>query len=66
MGSEWRLRAITAQHGFGIDQWLETKIVTSYGKLKIANAVSNRDLFWAIRGGGGGTFGVVIEATWKA
>jgi hypothetical protein len=28
--------------------------------------VSNRDLFWALRGGGGGTFGVVVEATVKA
>lgn len=28
--------------------------------------MSNQDLFWAIRGGGGGTFGVVVEATWKA
>jgi len=28
--------------------------------------VSNPDLFWALRGGAGGTFGVVVEATVKA
>jgi hypothetical protein len=32
----------------------------------VANAVSNPDLFWALRGGGGSTFGVVVEATVKA
>lgn len=29
----------------------------------IANAYQNSDLFWALRGGGGGTFGVVTRAT---
>jgi FAD/FMN-containing dehydrogenase len=51
--------------GLGVDQWLEAKIVTPDGELKVANEVSNPDLFWAIRGGGGGTFGVVVEATMK-
>ncbi|KAK7420372.1 hypothetical protein QQX98_002795 [Neonectria punicea] len=57
---------MTAQYGLGVDQWLEAKIVTPDGNLRVANSVSNQDLFWAIRGGGGGTFGVVVEATWKA
>lgn len=57
---------LTAQYGLGVDQWLEAKIVTPDGELRIANSVCNQDLFWAIRGGGGGTFGVVVEATWKA
>lgn len=57
---------LTSQYGLGVDQWLEAKIVTPDGQLKVANAVSNPDLFWAIRGGGGGTFGVVVEATFKA
>lgn len=56
----------TSQHGLGVDQWLEVKIVTPDGKLRVANEVTNPDLFWAIRGGGGGTFGVVVESTWKA
>nr|WCO08185.1 RNase T2 protein [Pestalotiopsis microspora] len=56
---------MSAQYGLGADQWLEAKIVTPDGELKVANAVSNPELFWAIRGGGGSTFGVVVEATWK-
>lgn len=45
---------------------MEAKVVTADGQLRVANAVSNPDLFWAIRGGGGGTFGIVVESTWKA
>jgi hypothetical protein len=40
--------------------------VTPDGKLTVANKVSNPDLFWGLRGGGGSTFGVVVEATMKA
>jgi hypothetical protein len=50
----------------GSDQFLEFKIVTADGTLNVANEVSNPDLFWALRGGGGSTFGVVVEATVKA
>ena len=56
---------LTAQKGLGVDQWLEAKIVTPDGELKVANEVANPELFWAIRGGGGSTFGVVVEATLK-
>lgn len=35
--------------------------VTADGKLRIANRCRNKDLFWALRGGGGGTYGVVVE-----
>ncbi|KAF2663858.1 hypothetical protein BT63DRAFT_430112 [Microthyrium microscopicum] len=55
----------TAQYGLGVDQYLEVKVVTADGKHLVCNKVSNPDLFWAIRGGGGGTFGVVVEATLK-
>ena len=57
---------MTAQYGLGVDQWLEAWVVTPDGKLRVANSRVNSDLFWAIRGGGGGTFGVVVQATWKA
>ena len=33
------------------------------GTIVIANDAQNQDLFWALRGGGGGTFGVVTRAT---
>ena len=42
------------------DEWL-----TGYSKgdLVVVNDHQNSDLFWALRGGGGGTFGVVINVT---
>jgi hypothetical protein len=49
----------------GADQVLELKVITADGDLKIANPTTNQDLFWALRGGGPGTFGVVVEATVK-
>ncbi|KAF7357329.1 FAD-binding domain-containing protein [Mycena sanguinolenta] len=54
----WRLL-----FGLGVDRVLEIKIVTPDGQLLTANACQNTDLFWALRGGGGGTFGVVVEST---
>lgn len=57
---------LTKQYGLGVDQWLEALVVTPDGELRVANAETNPDLFWAIRGGGGGTFGIVVQATWKA
>jgi len=42
---------------------LEAEIVTADGQIRIANACTNSDLFWAIKGGGGGTFGVLTKLT---
>jgi len=42
---------------------LEAEVVTADGTVRIANAVTNPDLFWALKGGGGGTFGVVTRLT---
>lgn len=57
--------ALSSYYGMGADQVLEFKVVTADGSLKIANPTTNQDLFWALRGGGPGTFGVVVEATVK-
>ncbi|PWY81892.1 hypothetical protein BO70DRAFT_336994 [Aspergillus heteromorphus CBS 117.55] len=54
---------LTAQFGLGIDRVLEYKIVTADGELRTANACQHQDLFWALRGGGGATYGVVVEST---
>ncbi|KAI0061469.1 FAD-binding domain-containing protein [Artomyces pyxidatus] len=54
---------LTPVYGLGIDRVLEFKIVTPDGVVRVANECQNQDLFWALRGGGGGTFGVVLEAT---
>jgi FAD/FMN-containing dehydrogenase len=42
---------------------LEAEVVTADGKVRIANACTNPDLFWALKGGGGGTFGAVSKVT---
>lgn len=49
--------------GLGVDRVLQFKIVTPDGKYRTVNKCQNQDLFFALRGGGGGTFGVVIEST---
>ncbi|KAJ5308734.1 hypothetical protein PENANT_c013G03306 [Penicillium antarcticum] len=50
-------------YGLGVDRVLEYKVVTPDGVYRVANEFQNPDLFWALRGGGGGTFGVVLEST---
>ena len=42
---------------------LEAEVVTADGKVRVANACTNPDLFWALKGGGGGTFGAVSKLT---
>jgi len=41
---------------------LEAEVVTADGAIRIANAATNPDLFWALKGGGG-SFGVVTRLT---
>ena len=50
-------------YGLGVDNVVQFKIVTPDSILRIANSCQNEDLFWALRGGGGGTFGLVLEST---
>jgi FAD/FMN-containing dehydrogenase len=47
--------------GLTADSVLEAQIVTADGQLRTANAHTNPDLYWALRGGGGGNFGVVTS-----
>jgi FAD/FMN-containing dehydrogenase len=51
--------------GFGLAAagLLEAEVVTADGETRIANASANPDLFWALKGGGGGNFGVVTRLT---
>lgn len=42
---------------------LEAEVVTADGKVRIVNACQEPDLLWALKGGGGGTFGVVTRLT---
>ncbi|OQU95118.1 hypothetical protein CLAIMM_01367 [Cladophialophora immunda] len=52
--------------GLGADQVLELEVVLADGALVTANACQYSDLFFALRGGGGGTYGVVVSSTIKA
>src|ERR1700733_7997158 len=49
-------------YGTAAASLLEAEVVTADGDVKIANACSNPDLFWALKGGGGG-FGGVTRVT---
>jgi len=50
-------------YGLAAASLLEAEVVTADGAVRIANACTNPDLFWAIKGGGGGSFGVVTRLT---
>ncbi|PGG95966.1 hypothetical protein AJ79_09786 [Helicocarpus griseus UAMH5409] len=49
--------------GMASDLALEFIVVMASGEILTANKHKNSDLFWALRGGGGGTFGVVVSVT---
>src|SRR5207253_2025907 len=55
-GLGWLVR----KHGLALDNLVSADVVTADGKLLIASASQNEDLFWALRGGGG-NFGVVTS-----
>lgn len=57
---------LTSKYGIAADHVLEIQVVTADGKLVTANARTNPDLYWAICGGGGSTFGVVTSMIIKA
>jgi FAD/FMN-containing dehydrogenase len=42
---------------------LEAELVTADGRIRAANAYRDPDLFWALKGGGGGSFGIVTRLT---
>ncbi|KAF5238279.1 hypothetical protein FAUST_5646 [Fusarium austroamericanum] len=52
-------------YGLAADQVLSIQVVTADGRFLTANEWQNADLFWALRGGGGSTFGVVTSYTVK-
>jgi FAD/FMN-containing dehydrogenase len=59
---------LASQLGLAADQVLEWEVVLASGEIVIASASSPkyRDLYWALCGGGGGTFGAVVSVTVKA
>jgi len=53
-GSGWLER----KYSFTVDSLLSAEVVTADGRLVVASAERNPDLFWALKGGGG-NFGIV-------
>lgn len=57
---------LSSLYGLGVDQVLSLQVVTANGRAVTADPQTNRDLFFALRGGGGSTYGVVTSAIVKA
>lgn len=57
------LTTMSRLRGLGIDNVLGYEVVLADGSYATADACTNADLFWALRGGGGGAWGVVT-ALW--
>lgn len=58
-GFNMQMRAL----GLSSDHVESAKLITANGTTLTASQSSNPDLFWAIRGGGGSTWGIVVEFT---
>lgn len=55
--------ALSTSFGLSSDNVLNWEVVTASGELINANEKENSDLFWALNGGGGSTYGVAVSVT---
>src|SRR5579883_3018635 len=55
--------SFSKHYGLAAGSLLEAEVVTADGQIRVANPCINPDLFWALKGGGGGSFGVVSKLT---
>ncbi|KAK4207052.1 6-hydroxy-D-nicotine oxidase [Rhypophila decipiens] len=56
---------LSSKYGMAADHVLSIDVVLPNGRFVTADENQNTDLFWALRGGGGATFGVVTSMTVK-
>lgn len=52
---------MSGYYGMAADHVMALEVVTADGRFVTATNTSHPDLFWALRGGGGGTYGVVTS-----
>ncbi|KAF2650090.1 FAD-binding domain-containing protein [Lophiostoma macrostomum CBS 122681] len=57
---------LTSSYGQGADNIYEVEVVTPTCQILVANECQNTDIFWATRGGGGGTYGIITKIIMKA
>ena len=50
-------------HGLACDNILEYQMVNATGDVLVVTDITYPDLFWALRGGGNGNFGIVYQVT---
>ena len=55
--------SFSKRYGLAAASLLEAEVVTADGRVRIVNRAKEPDLFWALKGGGGGTFGIVTRFT---
>ncbi|CAM0139136.1 unnamed protein product [Umbelopsis sp. WA50703] len=56
---------ISPNYGLAVDNALQFTVVLASGQVVVANDAQHSDLFWALRGGGASTWGVVIDVTFR-
>ena len=55
--------SFSKNYGTAAASLLEAEIVTADGRVRVVSSCKEPDLFWALKGGGGGSLGVVTRVT---
>ena len=55
--------SFSKNYGLAAAALLEAEMVTADGEVRVVNACRDPELYWALKGGGGGSFGVITRLT---